>query len=489
MRSFDRTVLKLALAFLCYPGAQANTRAPAVPRSDLYNSWKALAVDEGTVETPLLGAWAEGTGERYGQICDVYRTPQNARDPNFQNEDAFPGCVAIWLSEAQDNFTVGDLPTNQQNNFQNTQHYKVSWNYQGTGLKARSLPRAPQDFNPVCYITTNEEGEMTLGYEEGNGDRLLPCPGANGGPPFSEEQLIAANQTGAEGQALLEDYCGACYQSVCSANNARRPRDCGGDRQGGVEVGQGKGDDNVVQMVRQVGPAYHCHMTMADDGACDFVQYDQHEFSREYNMSSAVYCGWERISELQITHCDCTRVAGTANGCGRGEGLKMALKGVACGNCNNVNQDTAYDQIFGTMGSKGADQYDGTCAAATDTSLSEEKRYYMEMMCSQGLFCRNGNLNGDACRFHCSVYPSDPKCPPTEEDEPDAEGEATAATMERSLLDAEMTAEDAVVGERGEESDVAGELYGEYSEVVSGGDEQSVTGVNRMGRGRKLLLL
>ena len=85
---------------------------------------------------------------------------------------------------------------------------------------------------------------------------------------------------------------------------------------------------------------------MANDGACDYVQYDQHEESRDYNMSSGVMCGWKNVRYLNLTYCDCTREAGTANNCQQAECLKMALNGVVCGNCGSCNQETAYRQIF-----------------------------------------------------------------------------------------------------------------------------------------------
>jgi hypothetical protein len=53
-------------------------------------------------------------------------TPLRAQGqgPNVDLSDREPGCVVIWVSDPTDNFTVVDLPLNQQTNFQNTQ---VSW--------------------------------------------------------------------------------------------------------------------------------------------------------------------------------------------------------------------------------------------------------------------------------------------------------------------------------------------------------------------------
>ena len=97
---------------------------------------------------------------------------------------------------------------------------------------------------------------------------------------------------------------------------------------------------------------------MANDGACDFVQYDQHEASRDYHMSSGVLCGWRNVRNLSLTYCDCTREAGTANNCQAAECLKMAVNGVVCGNCGQCSTDTVYQQIFSPFTGEPGD-YDG----------------------------------------------------------------------------------------------------------------------------------
>ncbi|KAK3275510.1 hypothetical protein CYMTET_16363 [Cymbomonas tetramitiformis] len=368
--------------------------------SELGTKWRTLASDRSL----RTGAWAEGPGERLGQICDPWRGPG---DTDFSADDALEGCVVVWYSAAHDNFTVADLPLDQQNNFQNTQHYKVAWNYHQSGMKATSLPRPAEDIDPVCYVV-NHEGNITLGYEEGNGDRLLPCPGARGGAPFTEQQILGASD------AELQDFCTQCYQGVCTRQRSTNPRNCGGDREGGVEVGAGDEDDDIVQMVRQVDSAYHCHLTMADEGACDYVQYNQHEASRAYNMSSGVLCGWEQIRVLNITYCDCTIARDRANSCNRNECLRMATNGVVCGNCGGCDQNAAYEQIFGAVGEFGASPYAGVCAMASEAPTSEE-REEAKMLCSQGLFCRSSNLGSSGCVFHCERFPEDPKCTAADE--------------------------------------------------------------------------
>ena len=42
---------------------------------------------------------------------------------------------------------------------------------------------------PVCYVV-NASGTVALGYEEGNGDKLLPCPGHRKGFPFTEDEVL-----------------------------------------------------------------------------------------------------------------------------------------------------------------------------------------------------------------------------------------------------------------------------------------------------------
>eukprot|EP00951_Prasinocladus_malaysianus_P006513 scaffold46319_cov32-Prasinocladus_malaysianus.AAC.1 len=67
---------------------------------------------------------------------------------------------------------------------------------------------------------------------------------------------------------------------------------------------------------------------MANDGACDYVHWEQHAEGRNYLMESGVLCGWNRIRELQLAYCDCTRVAGKDDDCEMEECTAMALEGV-----------------------------------------------------------------------------------------------------------------------------------------------------------------
>ena len=62
--------------------------------------------------------------------------------------------------------------------------------------------------DPVCYVA-NVNGTIVLGYEEGNGNSLLPCPGGRRAYPFTESEIMNADE------AQLEDMCSMCYQSVC----------------------------------------------------------------------------------------------------------------------------------------------------------------------------------------------------------------------------------------------------------------------------------
>ena len=96
----------------------------------------------------------------------------------------------------------------------------------------------------------------------------------------------------------------------------------------------------------QVSSAYHCHLTMANDGACDYVQYDQHEESSQYHMASGVMCGWRNVRLLNLSYCDCTKDAGLADHCEQAECLKMALNGVVCGNCHWCDSHATYEAIF-----------------------------------------------------------------------------------------------------------------------------------------------
>eukprot|EP00951_Prasinocladus_malaysianus_P002314 scaffold16403_cov34-Prasinocladus_malaysianus.AAC.1 len=155
---------------------------------------------------------------------------------------------------------------------------------------------------------------------------------------------------------------------------------------------------------------------MADEGACDFVHWDQHVESRSYLMESGVVCGWQRVRELQITHCDCTRRAGTNNNCGTDECSEMALAGVVCGNCGaTCNQDRAYEGVFGLTGMP--DEYEGSCGHAIkmkDTH-GEGSNEYIEakQQCIKGLHCRDATNGNDAdsitsagCEYYCDLYGS-----------------------------------------------------------------------------------
>mmetsp|Transcript_458 Transcript_458/g.803 ORF Transcript_458/g.803 Transcript_458/m.803 type:complete len:598 (-) Transcript_458:150-1943(-) len=361
---------------------------------ELWNKWNAIA--------KKYGEWGKGINhERRGQICDPWR---EFGDSNADLEDKHDGCTVIFLSERGDEWEVNTLPRNQQDNFLNTQHYNSAWNLHGKGMKGDSLPRAPQDLNPSCYIV-NVSGTVALGYEEGNGDKLLPCPGARDGYPLTEEEILDPN-------ANLEELCQMCYQAVCTGNGGTNPQNCGGSNQGGVDVGAGNGQ--VADMIEQVNTAYHCHLAIGNDGACDYVQYDQHEESREYYMDYGVLCGWKNIKYLNITHCDCTLEDGTDNNCQRQQCLDMALTGVICGNCGGCDQNRAREQIFTPK--EIGDKWAGSCALA-ETATTQEGRNYNSMLCSQGLFCRGTN-QGSGCDFHCSIYGpnshiyADPKCVP-----------------------------------------------------------------------------
>mmetsp|Transcript_5540 Transcript_5540/g.12990 ORF Transcript_5540/g.12990 Transcript_5540/m.12990 type:complete len:447 (-) Transcript_5540:197-1537(-) len=382
--------LLIALGVLA---AASPTLSQAEP-SDLKKAWKGI-VDA----APDRAEWGKGVlHERRGQICDNFRSL--GQDPGPLPDDNLPGCAVVFISDPKDEWTVKQLPRNQQNNFQNTQHYHAAWNFDRKGFKADSLPRSNEDISPVCYIA-NVSGTVTLGYEEGNGNRLLPCPGNSRAYPFTEEEILDPN-------ADLEEMCSMCYTSVCSFRT--NPEDCGG----GVEI------TNGAEMIEQASPAYHCHLTMADEGACDYVQYDQHEESREYYMDYSVMCGWEGIREYNLTQCDCTAQAGTANNCGREHCLNMAATaGVVCGNCGGCSRSRSYDGIFEPPSE--ADVYAGQCALA-QTAETPEARAEARKMCSAGLFCRRHHATGSkeslsssGCRFHCSddnFGQVDPQCQP-----------------------------------------------------------------------------
>merc|ERR1712070_613800 len=177
----------------------------------------------------------------------------------------------------------------------------------------------------------------------------------------------------------------------------------------------------VVELTAQANPAYHCRITMADEGACDYVQYAQHEASRRYHMEHGVLCGWENVRYLNLTHCDCTAASNQANGCNREHCLRMALQGVVCGNCGNCDQNQARKQIFGIPHADPSSPYDGICALAS-TAESTEERHNATMGCSRGLFCRSGNMNGDACQFHCEHFPQDSICIEAQREKTNAQG-------------------------------------------------------------------
>ena len=56
-------------------------------------------------------------------------------------------------------------------------------------------------------------------------------------------------------------------------------------------------------------------------------------------MDYSIMCGWEGIKEYNLTQCDCTAEAGTANNCQREHCLGMAsTAGVVCGNCGGCSR-------------------------------------------------------------------------------------------------------------------------------------------------------
>eukprot|EP00873_Tetraselmis_striata_P023889 jgi/Tetstr1/444153/TSEL_032048.t1 len=348
------------------------------------------------------GAWWSNSGtaadesERVGAYCDAGPV------------DMGLGCVAVWVADRDDAFTAVDLPDDQKDNFLNTLYYNKAWltSEDGMGLRAGSLPIAgpARDWDPVCYVAelvVDGVNTTVLGYEEPNGDKMLPCGGAEEGFPFTAKQIESA------GEEELQVMCEYCYRSVCGGRNAKDPRSCGGSNEGGVDIGP---DADEAHITSQVSASYHCHLTMADEGACDFVHYDQHVSSRNYLMESGVVCGWERITELQLTSCDCTRKAGTNNGCRQDECLDMAVAGVVCGNCNGCSRGRAYEGIFDFTGMP--DPYEGTCGTAhklkkafpvggaTEAEYEDARR-----LCAKGLFCREGdNRDGSGCEYYCGLY-------------------------------------------------------------------------------------
>jgi len=333
-------------------------------------------------ESPDVNYWIGAdqlSGKGFQWLVDS--SPLNLADPRWlpgEPNDATDACLAIRNGQFQ------DAPCSQRFNY------------------VCAEPACPGPDAPT-------HGPITLGFEEPNGNQLLQCPGSRGGPPVTEEMLLEAiNHEDFEvGRAMLAGYCEQCYQGVCTEGGHENPENCGND---GVEVGQGNRDDSVVDMYQQLGSSYHCHLTMANEGACDYVQYNQHEESRTYHGEYGVMCGWEQVRHLNITDCDCTREAGTNNNCALMEGFRMALHGVVCGNCNGFDRNRAREQIFGIPDiDKDSTPYAGVCALATEAESAPDREQYT-MMCSQGLFCRGNNLSTGGCQFHCEHFPEDPKC-------------------------------------------------------------------------------
>ena len=281
-----------------------------------------------------------------GQQCDTGNAVSMA--------SSSPGCVAIWISDKTDAFTIKDLPPNEQNNFLNTVHYRKALKDSSDqmGMRAGSLPIPGKDFDPVCYVA-ELHGKIVLGFEEPEGDNILPCPGAREGLNFTEEQIVGATDE------ELQVMCEACFQSVCSGRGSRDATRCGGSAEGGVEVGDGENDAHVEF---QVSSSYHCHLTMAE-GACSPLYFDQHVTNDGYGMDSGVLCGWDSVKQLDITHCDCSVLVDgdIKNRCGSDECLNMAIAGVVCGNCwqgVGCSHKRTYEGIFGKPGMP--DPYEGS---------------------------------------------------------------------------------------------------------------------------------
>ena len=111
-------------------------------------------------------------------------------------------------------------------------------------MKADSLPLPYIDIDPVCYVA-NISGRLSLGYEEGNGAVLMPCPGGDGAYDFSEEVILNASP------AQLKTMCATCYQSVCTNHRTTNPRYCGRDRDGGIDIGDAAVVADGLQQVRK----------------------------------------------------------------------------------------------------------------------------------------------------------------------------------------------------------------------------------------------
>jgi len=280
-------------------GAQAGLAlallvAGASSESALKQEWKKVVQDLGKDALGRdLAHWqagsavtGQGTNEHWGQMCDTYK-------PDVR-PDIGKGCAVVFLADPEDANTVKNLPADQQNNFQNTQHYHAAWNFPEEGgsslvhggFKGDSLPIAGKDIDPVCYMVkipdANGEGQLALGYEEGEGDVLLPCPGARRAMPYTQEELNDALMH----PEKLPELCEACYQAVCTGRGRTNPENCGerGSFSGGKQVGQANNANDLALIEKQVTPAYHCHLAINDASTCDYVQFDQHEGSRDYYM-------------------------------------------------------------------------------------------------------------------------------------------------------------------------------------------------------------
>eukprot|EP00899_Mesostigma_viride_P025487 jgi/Mesvir1/6122/Mv00827-RA.1 len=379
----------LALAILSACAAQSD---PVPYHSNLYNEWR--------TSRPHV-FWAEGPGQRMGQVCDVWRTPATSVWPAV---DAWEGCATLFLAEPNGNFTVKDLPANQQNNFQNTQKYNMAWAFdKPLGLKEDALPIAGTDMNAVCYLF-NLDGRLQMGYEEGDGDSIVPCNPDQGSFAFNSTNLLTATPQ------QLQTYCDMCYQSVCSSSYSRDPRSCGS----GYQVGTANTGNVLLNLTGQATPAYHCHLTMSNEGACDYVQYKQHETARQYYMPSAVVCGWQSLKQFKVTECDCTRVAGTDNGCGALECYRMAAQGFACANCNSCSSSDSREYIFGlyNKNSYSSDaRYHGSCGLARylrETEYNTAAHKQAERLCAEAILCPQPALNSTAAinltQSSCALY-------------------------------------------------------------------------------------
>eukprot|EP00899_Mesostigma_viride_P025480 jgi/Mesvir1/6116/Mv00822-RA.2 len=271
------------------------------------------------------------------------------------------------------------------------------------GFKDDALPIPGTDMDATCYIFMLN-GTYQIGYEEGDGDSIVPCNPTQGGFPFTNAMLMTATRE------ELQEYCNMCYQATCSKAYSHDPRSCGS----GYSVGQGSGV--VVNVSLQATPAYHCHLTMSNDGACEYVQYKQHETARQYYMPSAVICGWQNLKDFKVMDCDCTLVAGTDNGCGVVECWKMAAEGIACGNCNGCQNSDAREYIFGLYdpGSWQTDAfYHGSCGLARylrGTQPNSTAHKQAERMCAEAILCpqpQNStatiNLTQNQCALYCQM--------------------------------------------------------------------------------------